>query len=85
MSELPRGINHLRKPPRFARFQRMTIVTGMLVFVALIIVLQLWLLTATMNAYLGGDTTILWPAAIASLFCLGLNVGLLWYLYRLER
>ena len=71
--------------PRFVRSQRMTIVTGMLVFVAIIIVLQLWLLTATMNAYLGGDTTILLPAAIASSFCLLLNVGLLWYLYRLER
>ena len=33
---------------------------------------------------LGGDTAILWPAAIASLVCLGLNGGLLWYLYGLE-
>ncbi|HEX7071526.1 MAG TPA: DUF6755 family protein [Rhodothermales bacterium] len=71
--------------PRFVRFQRMTIVTGMLVFVMLIIIVQLWLFTATMNAYLGGDTSVLLPAAIASLFCFALNVGLLWYLYRLER
>lgn len=71
--------------PRFVRSQRMTIVNGMLVFVTIIIILQLWLLTATMNAYLGGDTTILLPAALASLLCLVLNVGLLWYLYRLDR
>jgi hypothetical protein len=70
---------------RFARSQRLTIVIGILSFVILIVVLQLWLLTATMNAYLGGDTSILLPAALASLVCLGLNGGLLWYLYGLDR
>lgn len=67
------------------RSQRMTIVNGILAFVVLIVILQLWLLTATMNAYLGGDTSILIPAALASLVCLALNGGLLWYLYNLER
>lgn len=71
--------------PHFVRAQRMTIVNAILVFVVLIVILQLWLLTATMNAYLGGDTEIVWPAALASLVCLGLNAGLLWYLYRLDR
>ena len=70
--------------PHFVRSQRMTIVNGILLFVVLIVILQLWLLTATMNAYLGGDTAIVVPAALASLVCLGLNAGLLWYLYRLE-
>jgi hypothetical protein len=70
--------------PRFVRAQRMTIVNGILTFVVLLVVLQLWLLTATMNAYLGGDTDILLPAALASLVCLALNGGLLGYLYRLD-
>ncbi len=70
--------------PRLLRAQRMTIVNGMLAFVVLIVILQLWLLTATMNAYLGGDTSIVVPAALASLVCLGLNVGLLWYLFGLD-
>ena len=69
---------------RFARSQRMTIVNGMLVFVVVIVVLQLWLLTASVNAYLGGDETIVVPAALASLACFGLNAGLLRYLYWLE-
>jgi len=69
----------------FARSQRMTIVNGMLVFVALIVVLQLWLLTATMNAWLGGDESLVWPAAAASGAGLALNVGLFLYLTRLER
>ena len=69
---------------RFTRSQRMTIVNGILVLVIVIVVLQLWLLTATMNAFLGGDHAIVVPAALASFLCLALNIGLLRYLYRLE-
>ena len=69
----------------FTRAQRATIVNGMLAFVLMLIVMQLWLLTATMNAYLGGDQSVIWPAAVASLLCLLLNVGLLRYLYQIER
>jgi hypothetical protein len=70
---------------RFSRSQRATIVSGILGIVLIIVILQLWLLTATVNAYLGGDSTILLPAALASLACLLLNAGLLWYLYALDR
>jgi hypothetical protein len=69
----------------FTREQRATVVYGMLVFVLILVLLQLWLLTATMNAYLGGDGSVIWPATIASVLCLLLNAGLLRYLYRLER
>jgi hypothetical protein len=68
----------------FSRDQRMTIVNGMLAFVLMLVVLQLWLLTATMNAYLGGDDAVVWPGAAVSLGCLLLNVGLLRYLYSIE-
>ena len=69
---------------RMVRAQRMTIVNAMLAFVVLIVIVQLWLLTATMNAYLGGDTSTVVPAALASLVCLGLNAGLLRYLFGLD-
>jgi hypothetical protein len=69
----------------FTREQRTTIVYGMLAFIVILVILQLWLLTATMNAYLGGDEAVIWPAAGASLLCLLLNVGLLRYLYYIER
>ena len=72
-----------RRP--FSREQRMTIIHGMLIFVLIVVVLQLWLLTATMNAWLGGDESIVWPAAAASAACLALNVGLYLYLVRMER
>jgi hypothetical protein len=72
-----------RRP--FSREQRVTIIQGMLMLVMVVVVLQLWLLTATMNAWLGGDDSIVWPAAAASAACLALNVGLFRYLVRMER
>lgn len=71
--------------PQAERRRRMTVVNGMLVFVILIVTLQLWLLTASMNHYLAGGEAILVPAALVSAACLLLNLGLLWYLYRMER
>ena len=72
-----------RRP--FSREQRLTIIQGMLIFVLIVVVLQLWLLTATMNAWLGGDESLVWPAAVASAAGLALNIGLFLYLTRLER
>jgi uncharacterized membrane protein YjjP (DUF1212 family) len=72
-----------RRP--FSRRQRLTILSGMLSFVVMLVVLQLWLLSATMNAYLGGDDRVIWPAAAASVICFLLNAGLLRYLYFIDR
>jgi len=69
----------------FTRRQRSTVLHGMLCFILMLFVCQLWLLTATVNAFLGGDDSVVWPAALASLACLALNLGLLRYLYKLER
>ncbi len=70
---------------RFSREQRLTMIYGILCIVLIIVMLQLWLLIATMNAYLGGDDSIILPAGLASLVCLALNAGLLWYVFRMER
>lgn len=70
---------------RFTREQRMTVVYAVLCVVLILVMLQLWLLMATMNAYLGGDHSVIWPGALASLACFALNVGLLRYVYRMER
>lgn len=68
--ETRRGLTHA---------QRITMVYGVLCFVLLLVVLQLWLLTATMNAWLGGDEAVVWPSLAASAACLLLNLGLLRY------
>ena len=74
----------MANPKPRPRVQRMTAVNGMLALVILIVIVQIWLITATMNAYLGGDSSVAIPAAVASLGCLLLNLGLLGYLYRLD-
>lgn len=72
------------KRTHFARSQRRTIVLGVLCLVLMIVILQLWLLTATMEAYLEGERSILIPAALASAACLALVLGLLRYFRTLE-
>src|SRR5947209_6033914 len=47
------GADDMRRP--FTREQRTTVVSGILCLVLILVVLQLWLLMATMNAHLGGD------------------------------
>lgn len=69
----------------FSRDQRTIIISGMLVFVLIIVILQLWLLTATMNAWLGGDESLVWPGLAVSAGGLALNVGLFVYSRRLDR
>ena len=69
----------------FSRQQKTTIVFGILAVVLMMVVLQLWLLTATMNAFLAGQERVIVPAAVASIICFALNAGLLRYIYRMER
>jgi hypothetical protein len=71
--------------PRLTRSQESTISGGINLIVTLMVVLQLWLLTATMNAWLGGDSAIVWPAALASLCCFAVNLLLLRRLIYLQR
>lgn len=68
----------------FTHQQRSTLIYGVLCMVLFLAVLQLWLLAATMNAYLGGDDSVIIPAAVASLCCFGCNAGLARSLYRID-
>lgn len=69
----------------FTREQKTTIIHGVLCLELLLVILQLWLLVATMNAWLGGDGGVILPAALASLGCFGFIGGLMRYVYRMER
>jgi hypothetical protein len=63
-----------RTPP--TRKQGLTAIDGALALIALLLIVQMWLLTATLEAYLAGHHTVALPAAIVSgvllLICLGL-------------
>ena len=71
--------------PRLTREQLTTIFGGISLFVTLLVILQLWLLTATMNAWMGGDHNIVWPAMLASLGCFLVNVWLLRRIYYFQK
>src|SRR5947209_5531892 len=79
-----RGGDRTMKRP-WTRDQLATVLQGILCLVLFLVILQLWLLNATVNASLGGDEAVLWPAAVASLACCTLNVSLFRYLNVLER
>ena len=61
----------------FTRDQKNTIVNSIGLLVGLLVILQLWLLTATMNSWMGGDPSVAWPAAVASGACFVINLLLL--------
>jgi hypothetical protein len=71
--------------PRLTRSQQATIFSAINLIVTLLVILQLWLLTATMNAWLGGDSSIVWPAALASLACFAFNLSLLRRVFYLQQ
>ena len=69
----------------FTREQRTTMIYGILCLLLITVVLQLWLLSATMNAYLGGDDSVVLPAALASLGCFLVNWALVRNVRSMER
>lgn len=67
------------------RSQGTTIFTAILFLVATCVVLQLWLLTVSTAALLGGQMRTLVAAAAGSSVLLLINAGLLRYVYRVDR
>jgi hypothetical protein len=65
-----------QNPP--TRKQGLTAIDGALALIALLLIVQMWLLTATLESYLAGHHEVVLPAAIISgvlfLTCAGLNL-----------
>lgn len=67
------------------RHQGTTLFTAILVLVAACVVVQLWLLTVSMEALLSGQHKTLFAAALGSTVLLLINAGLLRYVFRFDR
>jgi hypothetical protein len=67
------------------RTQGGALMAALCLFIGTVLVIQLWLLSAAVDALLGGDDAVLWPAALASLFLLLLNIGLLLFALSYDR
>lgn len=67
------------------RSQGSTLFSAILILVATTVVMQLWLLTFSMEALLRRHYETLIPAALASTALLVVNAGLLRYVFRFDR
>jgi hypothetical protein len=61
------------------RQQGSTLFSAVLVLIAILVVIQLWLVAAAVDALMARQTTVLVPTAVASSVLLVLSAGLLWY------
>jgi hypothetical protein len=67
------------------RRQGTILFAAMVVFVGAAVVLQLWLLTVSVEALLSGEYKTLVPAALGSTLLLVINAALLRYVFRFDR
>ena len=67
------------------RTQGATLFTAILIFVAATVVVQLWLLTVSMEALLARQQSILIPGAVGSTVLLIINACLLRYVFRFDQ
>jgi hypothetical protein len=65
--------------------QGLTLFTAILWLIGIVVIIQLWLVSAALEALLGGDRQVLTPAAIASFVLFLLNGGLLLFVIRFDR
>jgi uncharacterized protein DUF6755 len=61
------------------RQQGSTLFSAVLVLIAILVVIQLWLVAAAVDALMARHTSVLVPTAVASSLLLALSGGLLWY------
>jgi hypothetical protein len=64
--------------------QGTTLFTAILWLVGVVVVVQLWLVAAALDAYLGGERSVLVPAALASLLLFFVNAALLQFVMRYD-
>ncbi len=61
------------------RQQGSTLFSAVLVLIAILVVIQLWLVAAALDALLARQIVVLVPTAIASIALFLLSGGLIWY------
>lgn len=65
--------------------QGLPLFTAICVLIGTLVVIQLWLLAAALDAMLGGHTTVLFPAAAVSIVLFTVNGGLLLHVRNFDR
>ena len=65
--------------------RRTTALDGVAALLILLLMVQIWLLSATLDAYLAGHTDAALPGAICSRLIFAATAGLYWFVQRLDR
>ena len=68
-----------------ARARGTTLMTAICAFIAVLLIIQIWLVSAALEALLSDDRGVLVPAAIASLALFAINGGLLLHALHFDR
>jgi len=73
--------------PTYPAAQRrgLTAIDGAIALIAVLLIVQMWLLSATLNQYLAGDRGVAVPAAIASGILFLACVGLYLFIERVDQ
>ncbi len=74
-----------REDDRAARRRRLTVIDGTSSLIAVLLIVQMWILTATLDAVLGGNDAAALPAAIASGLLFLVSALLARFVTRVER
>jgi hypothetical protein len=61
------------------RRQGLALLTALCLLIGVLIIIQLWLVAAALDALLSGAVGVLLPSALVSGALFAANVGLLWY------
>ncbi len=69
-------------PPRH---RGLTAIDGAIALIAVLLIVQMWLLSATLNQYLAGDPRVALPSAIVSLVLFLACLGLYLFIERVDR
>jgi hypothetical protein len=70
--------------PLPTRKHGLTAIDGALALIALLLIVQMWLLTATLESYLAGHHETAWPAAVISGTLFIVCVGLYLFVARID-
>jgi hypothetical protein len=67
------------------RQQGLPLFSAVLVLIATLVVIQLWLVAAALDALLAHQLAVLVPTALASIVLFAMSGGLLWYVVAFDR
>ncbi len=70
-------------PP--SRGRGLTAIDGAIALIAVLLIVQIWLLSATLNQFLAGDRDVVLPAAVFSALLFLACLGLYFFIERIDR